>query len=158
MPSRSVRALLVCAAIAAVATARIHTVRAASTTIVISQLYGAGGNSGATYRNDFIELFNAGGTAIDVSAWSVQYASTQGSSWQRTNLTGTIQPGQYYLVAENSNAAVGTPLPTPDVTANIAMAAGAGKVALVNNQTTLTTGTVCPSGAALVDLVGYGTG
>jgi hypothetical protein len=78
MPPKSVRAVLVCAAIAAVATVRIHTVRAApSTTIVISQLYGAGGNSGATYRNDFIELFNAGGSAVDVSAWSVQYASTQ---------------------------------------------------------------------------------
>jgi hypothetical protein len=158
MPSKSVRALLVCAAIAAVATARILTVRAASTTIVISQLYGGGGNSGATYRNDFIELFNAGGSAVDVSGWSVQYASTQGSSWQRTNLIGSIQPGQYYLIAENSNAAVGLLLPTPDVTANIPMAAGAGKVVLVNNQTTIATGTVCPSDGSIVDLVGYGGG
>ena len=28
--------------------------------IVISQVYGGGGNTGATYRNDFIELFNRG--------------------------------------------------------------------------------------------------
>jgi hypothetical protein len=27
--------------------------------LVISQVYGGGGNSGATYKNDFIELLNA---------------------------------------------------------------------------------------------------
>ncbi len=31
---------------------------AVSTDVVISQVYGGGGNSGATYKNDFIELFN----------------------------------------------------------------------------------------------------
>ncbi|HUQ99819.1 MAG TPA: hypothetical protein VM166_10215, partial [Gemmatimonadaceae bacterium] len=30
--------------------------------IVISQVYGGGGNAGATFNKDFIELFNAGGT------------------------------------------------------------------------------------------------
>jgi hypothetical protein len=38
------------------------------------------------------------------------------------------------------------------------MAAGAGKVALVNNQTLIAAGTVCPTGATIVDFVGYGTG
>jgi hypothetical protein len=33
--------------------------------IVISQIYGAGGNSGAAWRNDFVELFNSSsGTSI----------------------------------------------------------------------------------------------
>ncbi len=31
--------------------------------VVISQVYGGGGNSGATLKNDFIELFNAGASA-----------------------------------------------------------------------------------------------
>jgi hypothetical protein len=31
---------------------------AASPDIVISQVYGGGGNSGATLKNDFIELYN----------------------------------------------------------------------------------------------------
>src|SRR5215213_2411048 len=34
--------------------------QAVSTSIVISQVYGGGGNSGATYQNDFVELFNRG--------------------------------------------------------------------------------------------------
>ncbi|MEQ1530867.1 MAG: hypothetical protein ABL925_16240, partial [Methylococcales bacterium] len=33
---------------------------AVSPNIVISQVYGGGGNTGATYKNDFIELFNRG--------------------------------------------------------------------------------------------------
>jgi hypothetical protein len=28
--------------------------------VVISQVYGGGGNTGATYTHDFIELFNSG--------------------------------------------------------------------------------------------------
>jgi predicted extracellular nuclease len=49
--------------------------------VVISQVYGGGGNSGAPLRNDFIELFNAGSSPVDLSAYSVQYASSTGSSW-----------------------------------------------------------------------------
>ena len=73
---------------------------AASGTIVISQVYGGGGNSGAPVRNDFIELFNRGTSAVSLNGWSVQYAATGGTSWQVTPLTNvTLQPGQYYLGA-----------------------------------------------------------
>jgi len=33
-------------------------VRGVCTDLVISQVYGGGGNSGAPFRNDFIEIFN----------------------------------------------------------------------------------------------------
>jgi hypothetical protein len=33
---------------------------AASPNVVISQVYGGGGNSGSTYTHDFIELYNRG--------------------------------------------------------------------------------------------------
>ncbi len=128
-----------------------------SSTIVISQVYGGGGNAGATLKNDFIELFNKGTSPVDLSTWSVQYASTTGTSWQRTNLTGTLQPGHYYLVQEAAGTGGTTNLPTPDATGTIAMALGAGKVALINNQTTI--GTIaCPTGATVVDFVGFGVG
>ena len=66
--------------------------------VVISQVYGGGGNTGAPYTHDFIELFNKGTNAVDLNGWSVQYASSTGTSWQVTNLTPiTLQPGQYYL-------------------------------------------------------------
>jgi hypothetical protein len=49
--------------------------QAASTDVVVTEVYGGGGNSGAPYTNDFVELTNNGSAAIDVSGWSVQYAS-----------------------------------------------------------------------------------
>jgi hypothetical protein len=130
-------------------------VKAVSSSIVISQVYGGGGNSGSTYKNDFIELFNRGATPIDLTGWTVQYNSaTATTTWQVTNLNSfTIQPGQYYLVQEAQGAGGTTNLPTPDTTGVIPMSATAAKVALVSNTTALSGG--CPSGGGIVDLVGY---
>jgi uncharacterized protein len=152
------------------ASARIT--QAISPNIVISQVYGGGGNSSATYTNDFIELFNRGTTTVSLAGWSVQYASATGTanfganSGQLTELPSvSLAPGQYLLVQESSNAAVGLPLPAPDVTDStpIAMAAGAGKIALVNTTASLgCNGSSTPCSAAqvaqIIDLVGYGTG
>lgn len=73
-------------------------VHAVSNTVIISQIYGGGGNSGAEYKNDYIELFNRGTTSVSLNGWSVQYASAAGSAWQVTPLSGVLQPGQYYLI------------------------------------------------------------
>jgi predicted extracellular nuclease len=128
--------------------------------VVISQIYGGGGNSGATLKNDFIELFNSGDAAQNLAGWSVQYTSSAGTTWTGagtpTPLTGTIQPGHYFLVQEAAGANVNaTPLPSPDVTGTIPMSATAGKVALVSATAALTGS--CPT-ANIVDFVGYGTG
>ncbi|HEY8183272.1 MAG TPA: Ig-like domain-containing protein [Thermoanaerobaculia bacterium] len=134
---------------------------ATSPNVVISQVYGGGGNSGATFKNDFIELFNRGTSPVSLAGWSVQYASAGGTTWTNiTPLSGMIAPGHYFLIQEAAGAGGTTPLPTPDVIApspGIAMAAGAGKVALVNSTLALTS-TGCPFGASVVDFVGYGTG
>lgn len=71
---------------------------AESPDVVISQVYGSGGNSGATYRNDFVELFNRGSSLVSLSGWSVQYSSATGSTWSKVDLTGNLGPGQYYLI------------------------------------------------------------
>jgi uncharacterized protein len=128
----------------------------ASAQVVVSQVYGAGGNSGATLRSDFIELHNNGTTAVNLSTWSVQYASSTGTTWSRTNLTGSIAAGGYFLVKQADGTGGTVSLPTPDTTGTIAMSGTAGKIALVNNQTSLTGS--CPLGGAVVDFVGYGTG
>ena len=126
------------------------------TKVVISQLYGGGGNAGAPFKNDFIEIFNAGNTPVDLSGWSVQYAGATGTNWSVTNLTSTLLlPGHYYLIQEASGGAVGASLPTPDAGGTTAMAAGAGKVALVNNNTALS-GSGCHFGESMVDFIGYG--
>lgn len=121
--------------------------------VVISQVYGGGGNSGATYRSDFIELHNNGDLPVDVSGWTVQYASTSGTSWQLTALEGSIAPGAYYLVKQADGSGGTVDLPAPDATGTIAMAGGNGKVALVESAAALSGS--CPAG--VLDLVGYGT-
>jgi hypothetical protein len=130
-----------------------------SSQVVISQLYGGAGCGTAgcsTYKNDFIELFNRSASPVSLNGWSVQYASATGTTWQVTALSNvTLQPGQYYLVAESFNANGVTTLPTPDVTGAIAMSATVGKVALVNS--TIALSGACPTGAAIIDFIGYGT-
>lgn len=123
--------------------------------VVISQVYGGGGNTGATYKNDFIELLNAGGTPVSLAGWTVQYASSTGSTWAATPLTAvTLQPGQYYLVQQAAGTGGTVNLPTPDATGSVAMSGSAGKVALVRS-TSLLSGTQ-PVSPNLEDLVGYG--
>lgn len=131
----------------------------ASTTpqIVISQVYGGGGNSGATFTNDFIELFNRGTSSVNLNGWSVQYASSTGTSWSNsTALTNvTLAPGQYYLIKESSGGTTGAALPTADATGAINMSGTNGKVALVNTTTALSGS--CPTGTSIIDFVGYGS-
>jgi DNA/RNA endonuclease G (NUC1) len=124
--------------------------------VVISQVYGGGGNSGAAYKNDFIELYNAGSTAVDLSTYAVQYASASGTIWQVTPLSGTIQPGHYYLVQEAAGTSGTLNLPTPEATGTISMSATAGKIALTKTQTALTVDNPVGS-SAVVDFVGYGS-
>ena len=145
--------------IAALALLSVPTVDAASLDILVSQVYGGGGNAAASFTNDYVELFNRGSATVDVTGWSVQYATAAGISWQATGLSGSIQPGHYYLVQFASAAAVGAPLPTPDAIGTTNLAVSGGKVALVRDATPLTCGAAAGScsGSALVqDLVGYG--
>ncbi|WP_438315246.1 CehA/McbA family metallohydrolase [Sporosarcina sp. FA9] len=122
--------------------------------IVISQVYGGGGNSGAFYKNDFIELYNPTGTAVSLDGWSVQYTSAAGTSWTNiTPLSGTIKAYGYYLIQEAAGTGGTEALPTPDASGAIAMSGTAGKVALVN--TTVPLAGALPTG--VVDFVGFGT-
>ena len=123
--------------------------------VAISQVYGGGGNAGATLKNDFIELHNTGSAAVSLAGWSVQYASSAGTTWQVTALSGTLQPGAYYLVREAQGSGGTVDLPTPDALGTIAMSATAGKVALVSTTTALTL--ACPTSSSLTDLVSFGT-
>jgi uncharacterized protein len=130
----------------------------AQAAVLISQVYGGGGNAGAPYTNDFVELCNNGPSAVSLSGWSIQYASSAGTSWSNTTpLTGSIPAGGFLLIQLASGGANGVALPAPDVTGGINMSASAGKMALFNT-TTVFTGGACPVGnAALQDIVGYGT-
>lgn len=125
--------------------------------VVISQVYGGGGNTGSTLMNDYIELINHSSSPVNLNGWSVQAFVSTTSTWQITPLTNfTLQPGQYYLIQESQGAGGTDPLPTPDAIGTIAVSSTSTKVALVNNTTLITT--ACPNAGAagIVDLVGYG--
>lgn len=128
-----------------------------STTIVISQVYGGGGNTGATYNADYVELHNVSSVSQSLAGLSIQYASSTGafSFLYALPVSASIPPGGYYLIQMTGSGAVGSPLPTPDTFATPAIALGGtnGKVALVNGTTLVTT---CPD-PLMIDLVGYGS-
>ena len=126
--------------------------------VVISQIYGGGGNSGATYHNDYIELYNRGVASVDLSGWSVQYASSAGSGWSSNlqPLGGTIGAGEYYLIALASGGAPGAPLPDANINGQINMSGTSGKVAVSDSFEPLTGN--CPLANAHVrDFIGYGS-
>ncbi|KRF22831.1 hypothetical protein ASG91_15710 [Phycicoccus sp. Soil802] len=128
--------------------------------MVINEVYGGGGNSGATFNRDFIELVNKTTAAVDLSTWSVQYASAAGTSWStKTNLTGVTIPAGGRVVVGGASGANGAPI-TADVDGGINLSGSAGKVALVDTQTALP-GTTCTDACSdlpqVVDFVGYGT-
>ncbi|MBB3112195.1 2',3'-cyclic-nucleotide 2'-phosphodiesterase (5'-nucleotidase family)/predicted extracellular nuclease [Paenibacillus phyllosphaerae] len=119
--------------------------------IVISQVYGGGGNGGAPLKNDFIELYNPTNQDIDLTGWQIEYASATGA-WPtsgsniHTLTSGTIKAGGYYLVQEAAGASTtAAALPSPDQSGNLAMGGTNGKIRIKDNS------------GSLVDQVGYGT-
>jgi hypothetical protein len=124
--------------------------------VVISQVYGAGGNVGAVYTHDFVELHNGGSAPVDLTGWVLRYGASGGNTWNSAaSLTGSIAPGGYYLV-QLDGGTNGVALPPPDATGTIAMAAANGKIALLRSNTALPTG-ICPNHPDVVDFVGYGS-
>ena len=123
--------------------------------VLVSQVYGAGGNSGAIYNSDYIELYNRSEAAVDLAGWSVQYASASGTSWQSVPLVASLAPGKYYLV-KLAGGTTGSALPAPDATGSINMSGTQGKVALRNSTVTFT-GSSPVGQTGLQDFVGFGT-
>jgi uncharacterized protein len=135
---------------------------AASSGVVVNEVYGGGGNSGATLTNDFIELANAGSGAAALDGWSVQYISASPgatTTWQVTPLTGSLSGGGLYLIGEAAGTGGTTGLPATQASGSINMSGTSGTVALVDNSTALTCKTAadCAADSDVVDLVGYGT-
>ncbi|WP_051125032.1 endonuclease/exonuclease/phosphatase family protein [Amycolatopsis benzoatilytica] len=134
---------------------------APSADALIAEVYGGGGNSGATLTNDFVELANRGSTALALDGYSIQYlpaSASASSTWQVTKLTGSVAPNGRYLIAEAKGSGGTVALPTPDATGTIAMAATAGTVALVSDSAPLTCKTAadCAADSRVRDLVGFG--
>jgi hypothetical protein len=130
-----------------------------SGSVVVAEVFAAGGNSGAAYANDYVELFNRGAGSVAVDGWTLQYASAGGMTWQSTALGGTIPAGGRYLVQLASGGTNGAALPAPDATGASNLAVTGGKVAIVDGATALSCGASagsCSAVTSVEDLVGYG--
>lgn len=147
----------------AVVAAALQAVPAAANTggtgLVINEVYGGGGNSGATYRSDFVELYNPTNAAIPLAGKSIQYRSAAGGAGgAAVALTGSVPAKGYYLIkaADGSNTSLPA-LPAPDATTTFTMSGTAGQVLLINGSSFTGSGNVAGN-AGLIDMVGYGTG
>lgn len=122
--------------------------------VIISQVYGGGGNSGAQYQYDFIELYNPTNQTVDLTGCSVQYTSSTGTTYSNiTPLTGSIGSGEYYLIQEAAGSGSGTTtFPTPNAIGTINMSGTKGKVALVSNSEAISG----KSDENVIDFVGFG--
>lgn len=136
--------------------------------IVISEIYGGGGNSGATLKNDYIVLKNIGSSTASLTGATIQYAPAAGAFTQYHTLPNiTLNPGQTYLIQEATGGGGTVDLPTPDFIATtvinfngspnpsvgIGIAVNSGKIVLAHNATQVTG----PTAANVVDFVGYGS-
>ncbi|MGQ3051356.1 MAG: ExeM/NucH family extracellular endonuclease [Roseateles sp.] len=136
-------------------------VLASANGVVISQVYGGNGN---VYKNDYVELFNAGAAPVALGGMSVQYASATGTgNFVAVPLTSvTLQPGQYYLVKLGPTSATGADLITADATGTTDLSGTNGKVILASQTGSIGCNggsNVCNASqlALIVDLLGYGT-
>lgn len=133
--------------------------------VVISQVYGGGGNSGAVYSYDYVELFNSGSQPVTLTGHSLQYGSAGSTTFGATNIqhlpTITIAAGGYFLIQQAVGNNTTLPaLPTPDLIADktlhnavLAMGGSAGRLALVDG----TAPASGPTDTTVIDFVGYGT-
>ena len=126
--------------------------------VVISQVYGGGGNNFSGFSGDFAEIFNRSASAVDLTGWSFQSAriSDAGFDSRIVLLSGVINPGEYRLIITNLVSMTGGTLPSPDFSPNplFGMESSFGRVALVSTTNLLHAET---NRADIVDIVGYGS-
>lgn len=125
-----------------------------STGVVINEIYAGGGSTStsAAFRTDYIELFNNGPFAIDLSGFRLDYAPSGRAAGVFDVLIGvlpagsTIAAGGFFLIQTGSSGTGGAPDPTPDVdfATGASLSNTAGSIRLQDAQ------------QGVADIVGYG--
>jgi 5'-nucleotidase len=125
--------------------------------VVISEVYGGGGNSGGAFNRDFVELVNVSDGVVDLTGWSVQYASAAGGTWQVTALGDVeLSAGEHLLVGQAFGDNRALPAFEADVDGAIPLSGSQGKVALVEATAALTGSTGLVDLPQVADFVGWG--
>ena len=131
----------------------------------ISQIYVGGGGDASlntALNTDYLELFNSGGTPVDVGGWLLAYGgSNPTSSFGCAGCTlsipsgALIQPCSYFLIQISPRSFdYGTDIPAPDATLLFGNGlGGVGVMGLFSNGTPVG---ICPKSLpGLQDLVGW---
>src|SRR4051794_28735121 len=146
--SRSVLTALAAVAVVASSGALLTPAHAntAGPGLVIDEAYGGGGNTGALYKNDFVELRNTTAQAISLGGRSVQYRSAAstgapGSSNVIPLPSVDLPAGATFLVDGAAGTGGTQDLPKPDATSSLNMGATGGQVFLADTTAALDPGT-----------------
>ena len=133
--------------------------------VIITEVYGGGGNSGTTYKTDFVELFNTTSANIDISGWSIQYYSAAG-----TGLCGNvfeipagkiINAFSHFLIQGAAGGSGTMDIPTADATCILNFSGTGGKIILYNTNAAqtidITSISSITGNSSFMDYVPYGT-
>jgi predicted extracellular nuclease len=128
----------------------------AGTGLVISEVYGAGGNGGAVYNADFVELYNPTSAPINLAGTYIHYRSAAGGSGGTpVALSGNVPSHGHFLIRMSATGANGAVLPSPDQEpGSFSMAAAGGQVFLLSQSTPVTTTGDMAGAPGVIDMVG----
>ncbi len=134
-----------------------------SSGVIISEVFGGGGNSGATLKNDFIELYNTTAEAITIGGWSVQYFSAAVTG-EASNVfvipEGRFIPsGAHFLIKASAGTGGTQEITDQDATSTLQLGGTAGKIILYNTSAAQTISDISSiiGNPNFVDYVPYGT-
>lgn len=129
--------------------------------VVINEAYLKGGSPGAFFNRKFVELYNAGDTAQDLSGWSLQYRKdssvAKASASNTQQLSGLIEPGGYFLIGLPGNGTTGAVLPETDLTSTLNPGGTSGQLFLANVAEALELPGGSIADSRVVDFLGYGS-
>lgn len=126
--------------------------------LVINEVYGGGGNSGAAFTHDFVELYNPTGAAVDLSGLGLNYWSAAGGSGGVAALSGSVAPGDTFLVQLAAGNGNGQPLPAADLVLSAPNLSGtSGRVFLLPTASVYAGAAGDAAGRAdIIDMIGWG--
>ncbi|HXI25371.1 MAG TPA: Calx-beta domain-containing protein [Pyrinomonadaceae bacterium] len=137
----------------------------ADSNIVISQIYTRGGETGAIYQNDFIELYNRSNSVVDINGWMLHITTFEGSFPSVVGVRFVssssipILPGMHMLFTFTTGGANGQPLNGDFPVPFVSLGSAGGQIVLLGKDKNLPAG--CPASpdltGAVIDYVGYGT-
>ena len=113
--------------------------------VVINEVYGGGGNSGAKYTHDFVELYNPTDQNIDLAGWTITQRSAKDTGNGSARLSGVIPAKGYFLVQGAQGNGGTESLPAPDSRGDGLTFSGSQAIARLINDN-----------GNVVDLVGWG--